>query len=132
MTDPMLNPNGHTHDTAWILPAHDGMDDTSTDRRSSDPSIPSVPSDLKHLIVPKDLRAIMEGLTEIIRQTLGVDNEISTSDIDAPIDHGLLRAVLIELHAQNMNLPDDVGVVISAIQAYLHSGSIDHTNPLVR
>lgn len=122
-------PNGVTHDMAIDDAAHDGMEIdllSSPDQDGSHrPSVASIPT------VPNDLRTIMEKLTEIIRQTLGENHHTSTSEIDAPIDHGLLRGVLIELHAQDMKLPEDVGVVISAIQAYLHSGSIDHKNPLV-
>lgn len=102
------------------------------DRPNGDPTPNATPSTRIPLIIPDDLQTIMEKLTEIIRYTLGEHEVISTSDKDAPIDHGLLRGVLIELNAQSMSLPQDVGVVISAIQNYLNSGTVDITNPLVR
>ena len=124
--------NGPTNDSDLgpMPPAQEGMEiDSSSSPR---PSEERRPSDASILAVPSRLQIIMEGLTEVIRHTLGPDHHYSTSEIDAPIDHGLLRGVLMELRAQDMKLPEDVGVVISAIQSYLTNGAIDHTNPLVR
>lgn len=45
-----------------------------------------VPRHLRNHIVSSDLRSIMEKLTAIVRQTLGEENGISTSPIDAPIE----------------------------------------------
>ena len=119
-------PHGHT----WlhrepVAPNDNGSSEDPT------PIVTAAPPIQISRIIPEELQTIMEKLTEIIRNTLGVHNNISTSDVDAPIDHGLLRGVLIELNSQDMKLPDDVGVVISAIQAYLNNGAIDTVNPLV-
>ncbi len=73
----------------------------------------------------------MERLTEIIRYTLADNEDISTSDPGASIDHGLLDGVLHELHKQDMSLEDDVGVVMSAINAYKNGGYVDVKHPLV-
>lgn len=109
-------PNGHTHATGSIDPDHSGP--------------PSASTPPKH---PVDLQIITEKVTEIIRYTLGSDPNIdSTSEPDASIDHGLLRRVLRQLRAGDMKLPDDVGVVVSAIQLYIDGGLIDNKNALVR
>lgn len=128
----ITTPYGQTHTTAWIPsePAPNGMEIDSPSL-SPGPSEDRLPSVASIPTAPSDLQTIMVKLTEIIRQVLGPYPDTATSAIDAPIDHGLLRGVLLDLKAENMKLPEDVGVVISAIQAYLHSGSIDDTNPLV-
>ena len=73
----------------------------------------------------------MEKMTEIIRYTLGDNQDFSTSDPGASVDHGLLDGVLHELHKQDQSLEDDVGVVMSAINAYTNGGYIDIKHPLV-
>ena len=124
-------PNGHTHANGSIDPEHSGVESGSVPlAEPSGDHPPSASTPPKH---PVDLHIIMEKLTDIIRYTLGSDANIdSTSEPDAPIDHGLLRRVLRQLRARDMKLPDDVGVVISVIQLYIEGGSIDNKNPLVR
>ena len=90
----------------------------------------SAPRDLSIPTAPSELQTIMIRLTEIIREVLGPQHITSTSDEDAPIDHGLLRGVLQSLQAHNIHIEEDVRVVISTIQAYLHSGIVDDKNPL--
>lgn len=46
----------------------------------------------------------------------------STSDEDEPMDHSLLRDVLQSLQAYSTRIPEDVGVVITTVQAYLPRG----------
>ena len=54
----------------------------------------------------------------------------STSHEDEPMDHGLLRNVLQSLQPYNIHIPEDAGVVIATIQAYLRSRVVDDKNPL--
>ena len=72
----------------------------------------------------------MIRLAEVIRQVLGTQHITSTSDEDESMDHDLFRRVLQSLQAHNIHIPEDVRVVISTTQAYLHSGVVDDKNLL--
>lgn len=107
-----------------IDPAHDGMETIPPhESRTSD--------DRPQVLTPIVLRDILEKLTEIMRHALHKEEIVSTSNINEPIDHGLLRGILLELRAQDMKLPADVGVVISAIEDYVNDGLSGDNHPLV-
>ena len=53
----------------------------------------SAPRDPSLTSAPEDVQTIMIRLPEIIRQVLGTQHITSTSDEDAPVNHGLLRGV---------------------------------------
>lgn len=111
-----------------IDPTLDGMViDSLSEPRTSENRSPSVAS-----IIPSGLQDIMEKLTQVMRDGLGKEGLLnSTSDINAPIDHGLPRGVLRELHAQYIKFPEDVGAVISAIENYINNGLVGDENHVV-